>query len=484
VYGHDPDVRSDVQHHGIFRKEPEEIKEVIFLSVKLQGKDLENGKYEKVIIESKDLLQIFLDGVFHADKYIIYSLITFKLRKADILSLKILYISPRVPFPPTDGGAIVTFNTITEIARMGHEVHLLAINTPKHHQPDHVVPHVAFQEYVSVDTRISPFKAFVNFFKRSSYNIERFISGDFEKALVEILKKNRYDIIQFEGAYVAWYVDLVRKHTDCPILLRAHNIEYTIWKRLSENNKNPLKRAYFKFLTKRLRKFEAEYYPKFDGIATITPEDTIRLITLGISTPHKVIPAAVHSEKISGSISPKPFTVFILSSLDWVPNQEAVHWFLKNVWPGLIKELSQLELHIAGKNMPDHFYKLDAKNVVVHGFVNSSAEFMQQHDLMAVPLLSGGGMRVKIIEGMAMSKVIISSPVGAEGIHCEDGKNILIADKPGEWIKRILDYFRRKADYKHIGENARQLAAGEYSNGKITKDFVDFYKELIAARKR
>jgi polysaccharide biosynthesis protein PslH len=378
----------------------------------------------------------------------------------------------------------VTFNTITEIAGAGHEVHLLAINTPKHHQPDNIIPHIASQKYVFVDTRLSPFKAFVNLFKSSSYNIERFISDNFEKALIDILRKNTYDIIQFEGAYVAWYVDLVRMHADCPVLLRAHNIEYTIWKRLSENSRNPLKRAYFKFLTKRLKKFEAEYYPKFDGIATITPEDTIRLITLGITTPHKIIPVAVHIEKNSASISPKPFTVFILSSFDWLPNQEAVHWFLKNVWPGLIQKLPQLELHIAGKNMPDYFHRLEAKNVVVHGFVNSSAEFMRQHDLMAVPLLSGGGMRVKIIEGMSLGKAIISSPVGAEGILCENGKNILIADKPADWIKKISGYFRNKAGYGQIGENARQLAAREYSNEKITKDFLDFYKELIATRKR
>jgi hypothetical protein len=85
---HDPDVSPYVQHHGVFRKEPEEVKEVAFPSVKLQAKDLENGKNEKVIIESKDLLQIFLDGVFHLDKYIIYSLITFKLHRADIFILE------------------------------------------------------------------------------------------------------------------------------------------------------------------------------------------------------------------------------------------------------------------------------------------------------------------------------------------------------------------------------------------------------------
>jgi glycosyltransferase involved in cell wall biosynthesis len=84
---------------------------------------------------------------------------------------------------------------------------------------------------------------------------------------------------------------------------------------------------------------------------------------------------------------------------------------------------------------------------------------------------------------MALGKTIISSPLGAEGIHYEDGKNILIAEKPEEWIKIILDYFRNRPKYIHIGEDAIRLVKEEYSNEKITKEFTDFYQELIASRK-
>jgi polysaccharide biosynthesis protein PslH len=421
---------------------------------------------------------------FICDKYIIYSLINLNCIEQIFLFLKILYISPRVPFPPTDGGAIVSYNTITEMARAGHEVHLLAVNTPKHQQPDQVVPYIAYQKYVFVDTRVSALKAFGNLFKNLSYNVERFISVDFENALKELLQKNRYDVIQFEGAYVAWYVDLVRNHADCPLILRSHNIEYTIWEKLAEHCENALKKTYFKFLARKLKKFEIGCYPKFNGIAAITDHDAIRLLAMGINIPCRVIPASVDLKKYSTShVVSKPFSLFILSSLDWKPNQEAVLWFLKNVWTSLLQEIPQLELHIAGKNPPDKFYQLQAENIVMHGFVESSSEFIQQHDLMLVPLLSGGGMRVKIIEGMALGKTIISSPLGAEGIHYEDGKNILIAEKPEEWIKIILDYFRNRPKYIHIGEDAIRLVKEEYSNEKITKEFTDFYQELIASRK-
>jgi polysaccharide biosynthesis protein PslH len=400
------------------------------------------------------------------------------------LFLKILYISSRVPFPPTDGGAIVTYNTVTEAAKAGHEVHLLAVNTPKHYQPENVVPYITFQKYVFIDTTLSPVKAFLNLFKNTSYNVERFISDKFSKVLMEMLKRETYDIVQIEGTFVAWYVDIVKKHAVCPVIVRAHNIEYVIWERLAENCGNPLKKVYLNFLAARLKKFETEYYQKFDGIAAITQEDVDRLKSMGVQNNIRIIPAGVNMDNFkSGSISAKPFTVFILSALDWLPNQEAVLWFLKNVWPELIKEVPQLELHIAGKNTPESFYQLQSDHVVIHGFVNSSSEFMQQYDLMTVPLLSGGGMRVKIIEGMAQGKIIISSSIGAEGIHYEEGKNILIADEPAAWVKKILAYFRDKQRYQPIGENARKLIAGEYSNEKVTSDYIEFYKELIAEKK-
>ncbi|MFL5730025.1 MAG: glycosyltransferase family 4 protein, partial [Cytophagaceae bacterium] len=394
--------------------------------------------------------------------------------------MKILYISSRVPFPPTDGGAIVTYTTVTEMAKAGHEVHLLALNTLKHHQPESVIPGIAYQQYVDIDTSVTVKGAFFNLFKSSSYNVERFISPNFSNALAELLLKNHYDLIQVEGTYVAWYVDIIREYAACPVVLRAHNIEYIIWERLAENCRNFFKKNYLHFLARRLRKFETEYLSRFDGIAAITQQDADRIKGMGIISSCKVIPVAVRLKELpAAGIVPKPFSIFILSSLDWLPNQEGVLWFLEHVWPAVLKEMPQMELHIAGKNTPESFYRLSHENMVVHGFVNDSFEFMNQHDLMLVPLLSGGGMRVKIIEGMAAGKVILASAVAAEGIKCEHGKNILVADKPEEWINTILDYFHDRKKYQAISGNARKVIEAEYSSDRITAKFVDFYKDLM-----
>jgi glycosyltransferase involved in cell wall biosynthesis len=400
--------------------------------------------------------------------------------------LKILFISPRVPYPPTDGGAIAIYNTVTGAARAGHEVYLLSLNTPKHLQEGPVVPGLVYQEAVFVDTRFSFFKAVKNIITgKLPYIAERFVSEDFSQAIERLLKKNTFDIIQFEGTYVAWYVDVVKKFSNCPLVIRAHNVEYVIWERLAENKTNPIKKFLYNDMVKKLRVLEKDYYNKFDGIASITYDDGERLRALGINKSIKVVPFGVGIEKFlhKEEVPKKPFTIFMLGSLDWRPNQEAAIWFVENIWPELSKAIPQLELHIAGKNTPPKIYKLKQDRVFIHGFIEDSLKFMQEYDLMAVPLLSGGGMRVKIIEGMALHKAIISSAIGAEGIMCEDEKNILLANTKEEWIGKIKNYFKDPERYRNLGNNAGRLVENTYSNQVVTRTFIDFYKQLIIKRK-
>jgi polysaccharide biosynthesis protein PslH len=373
------------------------------------------------------------------------------------------------------------FNTISGLASEGNEIHVLSINTPKHFQEDNVLGGIATQYNVFVDTEINTWKAFSNLFGSMPFNIERFISEKFSAKLKEILQEQSFDIIQFEGTYVAWYIKVVREFSSCPVVMRSHNIEHIIWQRLSVNEKNPLKRIYFKMLAKRLEKFEAEYYKKFDAVASITFEDTERLSAMGVKGLHRIIPAGVILDKfrINPKIRKEPFSLFILSALEWIPNQEALFWFIKYIWPGLIEKMPHLKLHIAGKGTPLHFFELKVKNMFIHGYVEDASSFMQQYDLMLVPLLSGGGMRLKIIEGMSLGKCIVSSAVGAEGIEYTEGKDIIICNKPEEWIKSILDYFHEPEKFSMVEGNAHKLIEEIYENKIVTKQYAELYSELI-----
>lgn len=398
--------------------------------------------------------------------------------------MKILQLSYRVPYPPTDGGTIGIYNITKGYADEGAEVHLLAINTPKHHQPAGCLAGIATQYDVFVDTRITLLKALRNLlFTDIPYIAERFIHHEVEERLRSLLQEQQFDAIHVEGTFVNYYIPTIRQYSKAPIITRAHNIEYVIWERLAQHTINPLKKWYVGMLAKRLKRFEARYFDLADTIAAITPEDCQRLRDIGVKAPIEVIPAGVMPDKfpVSTAAEALPNSVFILSALDWLPNQEGLKWFMDEVWANLQQKNPGISLHIAGKNTPPFVQAWhNGTSVYVHGFVPDAAVFMQSYQLMLVPLLSGGGMRVKIIEGMAAGKCIVSSLVGAEGIAYTEGENIRIARDPKTWVEQITGLLQNQQEIARIGSNARKLIDEQYDNRSVSKKYLKLLNQLMA----
>ncbi|MFD2717547.1 glycosyltransferase family 4 protein [Hymenobacter monticola] len=404
--------------------------------------------------------------------------------------MHILQLCPRVPYPPHDGGAIAMYDVAAGLVRAGHRVTLLAINTPKHRQPADALAHLGPSlrlVLVDVNTDLSPVKALKNLlFSRQPYNVERFMSTAVGEKLLEILRTDKVDVVQLEGTFVAWYAELLgRQHRQDfrvpPLVLRAHNVEYTIWQMLAGRETNPLKRRFLKTMADRLEKFERRHLRQFDAIAAITEADADRLRALHCPEPIVFIPAGADLARLQANpaLAPQPRTLFMIGSLDWLPNQEGVEWLLREVWPAFHAEFPDVELHIAGRNAPAHLLNLKADNVIVHGFVESAPAFMQEHGLMLVPLLSGGGMRVKIIEGMAVGKAILSTRLGAEGIAVRDGHDIIVRDSPAEWLAFLRTWARGEVPVQEIGANAAHTATEVYDNRRVVQRFVDLYEQLL-----
>jgi len=168
-------------------------------------------------------------------------------------------------------------------------------------------------------------------------------------------------------------------------------------------------------------------------------------------------------------------SIFHLGAMDWKPNVEGVMWFAEKVFP----KLKEVNLHLAGRKMPKWFSESIDSSIHNHGEVIDALTFMDQFPIMIVPLFSAGGMRVKIIEGMAMKKAVISTSVGAEGINVTDGENILIANSKEEFIKVINKVNKDKALLHRIQENGRKLVELEYNNSILTERLVQFYDNVL-----
>ncbi len=398
--------------------------------------------------------------------------------------MNILQICNKVPFPPKDGGCIAMNNLTQGLTDEGHIVKVLSVNTLKHFIDIQKLPpdyrSKTNIEAVFIDTEIKIADAFLNLFTNRSYNIERFYSKVFENKLVAILKSERFDIVQLEGLYVSMYVDIIRKYSRAKIVLRAHNIEYEIWERAALLAKNPIKRAYLNLLTKRLKHYEISALHTFDAVASITKKDEKHYKDAGFVKAIETFPFGIDLKKsFENNSNNEEFpSIFHIGAMDWQPNIEGVNWFLNNVWGKLHLKHPDLKFYLAGRNMSAELKQLKMPNVIINGEVENAGEFIQSKGIMIVPLLSGGGMRVKIIEGMALGKTIVTTSIGAEGIDYENNINCIQADDADEFAEAVSKCISDKKFYNEIGKNAKILALKQYNNADICKRLIKFYKSL------
>lgn len=398
--------------------------------------------------------------------------------------MKILILSNRVPFPQNGGYPIVVRNTILGLVNEGHDVSVFTLNNKDKvtdiQNNDDLIKRIHYQSY-DVDISISLWDIFINLFRKKTYSIDRFYDAGFERLLVSELKRTQYDIIQFEGLFMSSYVTAIRKNSNAKLIYRAHNIEHLIWKRLSEQKNDPIKKTYLSILARRIKNFELKYLNNFDAIATLTGQDRQQMLAFGTKIPIKVLPVGVDLARYVPDYSKTEFpSLFFLGALDWLPNREGMEWFLDNFSADLTEGDLRVKLYVAGHNIPDEFddYEVMGK-IFIQGELDDALEFVNSKAIMIAPLLSGGGMRVKIVEAMAMKKCVITTTLGAEGLNYQHGQNILIADNREEFYQAIKHCITDEEYCKQIGENARLLIERDHDTNVVTSKFIKFYEELI-----
>ncbi len=399
--------------------------------------------------------------------------------------MKILQICHKPPFPAIDGGCIAINNISRGLLNQNQDLKIITISTNKHpFLADKIESNFEDEtkiEHLFIDTKLNIVDAFSNLVTYDSYNISRFFSPDFDQLVIKTLKSGNFDVVHLESLFTTPYLETIRNHSDAKIVLRSHNLEYMIWQRLASETNNPAKKIYLKLLSNQLKNYEIDIVSKVDGIAAISKEDEKKYKKLGCKVPLQTIPFGIDTKSyksIQKKIDIKNLSFFHLGAMNWKPNLEAVGWLNKDIWPNIANSFPTFKLHLAGKNMPQWIINNNYKGIINHQEVESAIDFMNEFDIMLVPLLSAGGIRVKIIEGMALGKVIISTKIGAEGIDYEEGVNILIANTAKEFTEKIKWLTKHPEKINEIGGNAKKYISKQYDNTLISEKLVKFYNSL------
>lgn len=395
--------------------------------------------------------------------------------------MRILQLCIKPPFPTVDGGTMA-MNSITQgLLREGCEVKVLAMESDKHRADrtkmgEEYLRQTGFESQY-VDLSVKPLAAAVAMLCGESYHVRRFRSEAFAAKLRAILEQKTFDVVHLESLFMTPYVPLIRSLSDAKVVLRSHNVEHVIWQRVAASTPHGVRRWYLKHLALTLRAYELEHINDYDGVVCITKGDADYFRQHGCRRPLTSIPFGVEPDD-AANVDVEPASLFHLGAMDWMPNRESIEWLLDEVWPVVHREVPQAHLYLAGRKMPQKWMDSHIDGVTVVGEVPDAGYFIAGKQINVVPLLSGSGIRVKIIEAMAAGKAVVTTTVGAQGIEYTEGENLLVADTPEQFaaqIKRLVE----DQDYCHsVGEAAARLVAEHYDVNRLTSQLLQFYDKI------
>ena len=390
--------------------------------------------------------------------------------------MKILLVTNKPIYPKFDGGCVAMDNFLQCLQKEKVEIKHLTLSTEKHpfvidNYPTHLQKEIQ-PESIKIATEVNPLNAFINLFKRGSYNVNRFHSEEMLQLISRKLSDESFDAIILESLYSTTYLKEIKKSFKGKIYVRIHNIESDLWDKYARDEKNFIKRIYIQKLAKDIRKYEINTLNEADGIMAISLDDKNSLKELGITTNAITIPVAISLNQVTVN-DYNQNNLFHVGAMNWQPNIEAVERLVK-LFPPILHKHPATHLHIAGANCPSSIFSKNTKNIHNEGFVDDITVFAKQTGILVTPIISGSGVRIKILEMMALGIPVITTSLGALGINYKGSNCIRIAETDQEIILATLELIENKQSREEIGKNAIDYIQKNHSIEKISKKLIEY----------
>lgn len=395
--------------------------------------------------------------------------------------MRILILDEEFPYPLNTGKRIRSFNLVRELART-NEVTYLAYGrkdseayralagagvTPAPVRPPHMKKE-GLRFYI---------KLFMNLFSRYPFMVTNHYSNHFQNAVTRHIASGSFDIVVAEWTpYAIFFKDpsAIRK------VIVAHNIETSIWKRYEETETNVFRRLFITLQRSKVELFEKKCFRWADGATAVSHEEAREIASFGVTYPVATIDNGVDTDYfVPHEEEPDPNTLVFTGSMDWRPNQDAVQWFVEEIFPLIRKERPEVNVVIVGRRPPGHIKSLDHYDgVTVTGTVDDVRPYIARAAVYVVPLRIGGGSRLKILEAMGMKKAVVSTTVGAEGLEVVDGETIVIADGAEAFARSVIDALNDRERCRALGDRARRLVEDHYRWSSLGRKLSRYLSQI------
>jgi polysaccharide biosynthesis protein PslH len=401
--------------------------------------------------------------------------------------VKILVIDEEFPYPLDSGKRIRTYNLLSRLAT-GCELHYLAFGTSN--SESYAALSQARMNPIPVPTTLplqsGPMfylRLAANLFSQYPYIVERHYSPLFKTCLNDAMAKLKPDLILCEWTPYAVYVC---ENMGVPRVVVAHNLEQRIWQRYYEHEESMLRKWYIGRQMVKVASFEHRVFSSVEGAVAVSENEASGIRSINTGLPVQVVENGVDLDYFVPSPDEQQVeSLVFVGAMHWRPNQDAVQYFVDEILPLVRNHRPEVSIAIVGQSPPPHLQKLDTlPGVHIVGRVEDVRPYVDAASVYVVPLRIGGGTRLKILEALAMSKAVISTSVGAEGLDVIDGVHIMIADTAPAFAERIERLLDDAALRKKLGEEGRKLVGERYRwdtlAGKLEKYLADVISRKVA----
>jgi len=388
----------------------------------------------------------------------------------------ILFLTSTFPYPPDSGGKRGSLSDINILSKK-YRLYLFYIGEQDQNEE------VLYRKYqikkiynFRKNTENNILELIKNTFSRTPcpYTCQKYHSREAYRKIEDIIKREKIDAAFIDHLHMAFYGLLIRNNfPHLKIILREHNVEHILWQRSCRAAKNFFKKIITYLQAKKILRYEARVAPFFDLCLMVSSLDEERIKEISVSSRTAVVPPAVdvpddvrdkENKNLHGIVHGViPKSLIFTGNFLWLPNKKGALWFLNNVWSDIKKEFPEAKFFIVGKNPSKEILAYKDKDVIITGYVEDIRPWLEQAEISIVPIFFGGGVRIKILEAMAMGKPIISTSLGAEGIGVFHGKEIFIADNKKEFIEGIKLLFGDEGVRQKLSKNAKDLIKSKYT---------------------
>ncbi len=396
--------------------------------------------------------------------------------------MNILIVCAQFPYPPRSGFAMRVNHLTRQLARR-HNVTLLSYAWE--HEQEGVA---ALSEEISVravlrepmSLREKRTAQAVSMFSRQPYYCREIYSDAMQRAIHELCADGAFDFVQLESSFLCAF-EFPR---GTRMVIDEHNVESEVFRRMCDGESSPHRRLFNRVEYARFRRFEEHWWNRAAGCVVTSDRELPAFSARAPRTAVTVVPNGVDLDYFSPSNAPvDPDTVVFNGILTYRPNYDAARHLIDEVWPHVTRRRPGARLIIVGRALPEDADRLRRPGIEVTGEVPDIRPYLAKAAVVAAPVRIGGGTRLKIVEGLAMGKAMVSTSLGCEGIPVADRTHLMIADQPEAFAARIVELFDRPDLGGELGQAGRELVEREYS-WELAGERLEALYERIGAESR